>query len=697
MIMNRFRALIRLLSPLALCSVCVLSSSDASAVGTREFRLDSLDELTGGDMTGTAVDSRGQIRAGLLLGSLPISDATASWCSLVLADGSVLVGTGNNGKVFKVQQGKVTEYAATGQMAVTSLSMDGNGAVLAGTIPNGKIFKLEAQGKATPLVDLPGVQHVWALSYDPKTKSVFAATGPDGKLFRIDQAGKAQVYYDSDESHLISLAIGGDGTVFAGSSGKAILYRIAAAGRATVMHDFAGDDVKAIAIGKDARMYVISNEHATPPEVPSHSSWSPNATQPAGPAKPMQLPRPGKGTLTRFSVDGRSEQMLFNSETHFQSLALGDDGAPYVGTGDKGQIFTVDDAHTSAMVADTDERQVGAMVMSGGKKFVVTSDPMVFREVRAIGGPDAVWTSKVLDAGLRARWGNMMWRAEGQLDFSTRTGNTDKPDTTWTDWTGAMGAPGSITSPPARYIQVRARFARDPKAVVREVAIPFITDNARAVITSIDSEMKGAPSRSSSSKKDEVPSSGDEPAKHNNIVKVSWKIDNPDSDKLRYRLWYRLEGSQTWRAALQPDQIHTDKDYEWDTSGLPEGTYRVKVEATDELVNPPSQVTRHELVSGTVTVDNTPPVFEQLTVAGKHLRGKVVDGVGPIARIDVSIDAQTKIWTPFHPQDGVFDEAVEEYDIDVTPLLPSGPGSHLVAIRVHDSAGNMVVRTAEVR
>ena len=76
------------------------------------------------------------------------------------------------------------------------------------------------------------------------------------------------------------------------------------------MYDFDGDDVKAIALGKDGRVYAIANEHQSPPEVPSHSSWSPNATQPAGPAKPMQLPRPGKGTLMRFGLDGDEPKTL---------------------------------------------------------------------------------------------------------------------------------------------------------------------------------------------------------------------------------------------------------------------------------------------------------------------------------------------------------------------------------------------------
>jgi hypothetical protein len=243
-------------------------------------------------------------------------------------------------------------------------------------------------------------------------------------------------------------------------------------------------------------------------------------------------------------------------------------------------------------------------------------------------------------------------------------------------------------------VQVRARFARDPKAVLREVVIPFVTDNARAVVTAVDAERKGA--TSSSGKKDEVPASGDEPSKHTSIIKISAKVDNPDNDKLRYRVSYRFETpGSAWRPAMLPDDIHTDKDYEWETAGLPEGHYRVLVEATDELVNPPALVRRHALESGTVIVDNTPPVFQDLAVNGRRVRGKVLDAVGPIVRIDVSVDPHTKLWIPFRPQDGVFDEPVEEIDIDLGPVL--APGAHLVAVRAFDAAANLVVRTVEVK
>ncbi len=678
----------------AFCVSCALTFAvhqNASAVGTRTFRLDTLEDLSGGELEGTSVDSLGRIRAGLLLGKQSLPGATSVWASIELKDGSILLGTGNGGKVFRVAAGQVTEYANTGELAVTSFAIDARGTVLAGTIPNGKVLRLDGPGKFTKVIDLPNAEHIWALAYDAKTKSVFAGTGPEGKLYRIDEADKAQVHFDSDEAHILSLAVAKDGIVYAGSSGSALLYRLTAPGRASVVYDFAGDDVKALAFGPDGRLYAISNEHTTPPTVPKRGRSA--ATEAADPVKPANLPKPGKGTLTRFELDGRPEQLYYNKDTHFQSLAIGTDGLPYVGTADKGEIYAIDDAHTSMLMADTQERQVGAMVLSGGRKFVATSDPATYREVRGVGGPDSIWTSKVLDSGLRARYGRLDWQASGPIEFSTRTGSTEKPDGSWSDWSAPLANPGDITSPGARYLQVRARFAPKPDTIVRRVDVAFVTDNVRAVVTSVKTVRKGESAPDASK---DIPSSGDEPPKHNSIIKVSWKVDNPDNDELRYRVYYRTVSSGTWRTALSSDEVLTKLEFEWETAGLPEGIYRVLLEASDELANPPAFSKRHALESPSIIVDNTPPLFQKIAVEGRRVQGAVVDGVGPIARFDVSIDPKAKLWIPFFPKDGVFDERSEDFDWDLAPVV-GAKGSHLVAIRAFDAAGNSVVRTIEVR
>ena len=105
-------------------------------------------------------------------------------------------------------------------------------------------------------------------------------------------------------------------------------------------------------------------------------------------------------------------------------------------------------------------------------------------------------------------------------------------------------------------------------------------------------------------------------------------------------------------------------------------------------------MTHHALESGPVRVDNTPPVFKTLAVNARRLRAEVVDGIGPIARVEVAIDGRLE-WRPLLPVDGIFDTADETIDADITSLIPPGPGPHVVAVRAFDAAGNAVVREVE--
>ena len=691
--MIRYRSSSRLtpsrLAAAGLLAAAALAAPHAGAVGTRTFTLETIEDLKGGDLTGVAIDSNGNVYAGLNLGKTPIPDASSVWSAVVLPDGAALLGTGGEGKIYRAANGQVTVAATTGQMAVSALAEAWNGDVIAGTFPEGKLYRLPG-GKATGaqaqvFAELPGAEDIWGLAYDAKSKALYAATGPEGKLFRIDAAGKAQVYFDSDEPHLMSVAVGEDGAVYTGSNGKGLLYKLTGPGRASVLHDFDADDVKAIVVAPAAKggaVYAIANKYNEPFAPPKRTKTGPPAPQ------PNRTPKPGKGTLMRFSGSGVAEKLLSDDETHYVSLGLGDDGAPYVGTGVEGRLYTVSENRVERLVADTEERQVGAFFLGGKRRFVATTDPAVLHEVRGVGGTDAVWTSKVLDAGLRATFGRLTWRSQGQLQMETRSGNTEAPDATWSPWSAGLGAPGDVQSPPGRFVQIRARWSRDPSAVLREVSLAFVTDNARAVVTSI-----AAKNQSKGTKAGLQPSGGEAP-KPSSSAQITWKVDNPDQDELRYRLWYRMEGQKPWRSLLKAGEKVTRTEYSWDTTAMPEGEYRILVEATDELANPPERVQKHSLESGVVLVDNTPPVFRSLTLQGRRQRGEVADGLGPIGRIEVSI-AGSDEWRPLFPGDGVFDEAVEAVDADIGGVVPAG--SHLVAVRVYDGSGNVVTRDIEAR
>ncbi len=685
-----------LTAAVAVVASALTLGAPARAVGTRVFDIDTLEEFSGGELEGVSVGSDGVVRAGFKLGDVRLDKATTIFAALPRPDGSVLLGTSPGGKVFQVAGDQVKELADTQSTGVTSLVEDGRGNVYAATFPDGKIFKVSA-GKAELFTTLPDSTYVWALAFDKTKTNLYAAVGLEqGRVFRVNLSGQAEVMFRSDEPHLVSLAVAPNGDVLAGSSGKGLLYRITGPGRATVLYDFPGEEVKAIVASADGAIWAIANEYADPPDVPRRSASA--LRQPAGPAQVTTRPKPGKGQLWRFDPQGRPEKMMSHSEFHYMSLALDDAGVPYVGTGAEGRVYTVDDAHVVTLVADTDERQVTALSLAGMAKgqarptgngaFIASSDGAAFHRILGKGGADAVWTSKVFDMGGRAHFGALSFRATAALEVSTRTGNTQPPDTTWSTWSNAMTTSGPVSSPAARFVQMRARFTK-PDAELQEIIFPFVTDNLRPVVTAVEAQSKSTLRET----KEGLAASGGEGPKHDSIVHVTWKTDNPDQDALRYRLSYRRE-SEPWRDMLRTDEVVTKSEYDWETATLPEGKYRIRVEASDEAANPPDQALKHALETSSVLVDNTPPVFANLSIQGKRLKARVVDGVGPITRVDVSIDGHGKDeWRPLAPSGptpGVFDSADETFDTDISTVIPAG--AHIVAVRAFDASGNYVVR-----
>jgi hypothetical protein len=221
--------------------------------------------------------------------------------------------------------------------------------------------------------------------------------------------------------------------------------------------------------------------------------------------------------------------------------------------------------------------------------------------------------------------------------------------------------------------------------------VAFATENLRAVVTEIDAHDRSSATRET---KEGIVASGGPPPKHESVVHLAWKVENPDSDELRYRVAFRLEGHARWLDATRPEDVLTKPELDWDTAALPEGSYRVRVDASDEIANPASDVTHHALESAPVLVDNTPPVFRTIALTGRRLKAEVVDGVGPIARVEVAVDGRLD-WHPLAPVDGLYDTAAEAIDADISVFLPPTPGPHVVAVRAFDAAGNAALRDLE--
>jgi outer membrane protein assembly factor BamB len=240
-----------------------LTTAASHAISTRQFVLDSATVLSEGKLEGTAVLSSGAVVPSVGTRRLGLENVAVARSLLVRPDGSAYVGTGNDGKIWKLTGDKASVFCETGEMLVTSMLMAPDGTLYAGTLPKAKVFAIDKQGKAKLFVQPKDAEHVWALAYDDKKKTLFVATGPKGELFAVDAQGKADVLYRSATTHIMSLSRASDGRLYAGTSDDALLVRVEGPSRAEVVYDFEGNEVTALSV-LDGRVAVAANQFQKP-------------------------------------------------------------------------------------------------------------------------------------------------------------------------------------------------------------------------------------------------------------------------------------------------------------------------------------------------------------------------------------------------------------------------------------------------
>ncbi|MEM9192398.1 MAG: hypothetical protein AAGF12_24700 [Myxococcota bacterium] len=649
----------------------VAIQGSADAISTRSFVLDDAASLAAGELDGTAVHSNGSVTAGAAVRRIPFDEVPVAWCFARGRNGTAYIGTGSDGKIYRLAGDALTEFAETGQLVVTAIAVADDGTVFAGTLPEGRIYRIDPQGQVSELVQPDGAEHIWSLVWDEARNRLFAATGSDGKVFAIDRQGRAEVYWDSDAGHVMALALDPEGVLYAGTDGDALVVRIRAPGRAEVVYDFPGNEITALAV-RDGVLAVAANEFPAPPPT---SSKATKAT--------TRRPNPGKGRLFRVEADGRTRRIYRNDNGHFTSVQIADDGTVYAGSGKDGRVYRVAPDETSSTWIDVDERQVLGIDLVGNDPMFITGDAAAVYRVVGDRSEASVWTSKALDARFLARFGNLNWRGEGGITFQTRSGNREAPDDTWSEWSQPMNSPGPVRSPAGRFLQIRARFPADGTGTIRAVTAYYLPQNQRARVHSVGF----APAKAKNKNKNK--GSGTGLPSPSSRYKLSWKVQNDDEDRLRYRLRYREEGQSVWRDMLRESEILTKNQHTWETSAVPDGYYVVEVAASDELENPAGRAEISNAQSEPLLIDNHAPRIEGLQVRGTVVSGRAIDGLGPISRLEFAVDGGE--WQLFFPQDDLFDSPEERFEVDVGPLEP---GSHIVAVRAYDAGGNPV--TGEV-
>ncbi len=672
------------------------------------------------------------------------SEQPVIWSAVPAPDGAIYAATGHRGRIYRIDPaGKSQLIWTADRPEVFALALDKSGALYAATSPDGKIFRIE-NGKATEYFD-PKSKYIWTLALAPDGV-LFAGTA-DGKIFRITAPGKGEEYYATGQGNVTGLILDPKGNLLAGTEPNGILYRVTAKDKAFALYDSSLPEIRALALNSDGSIFAVGLGGALAKKIQATQQTnqtgqtetsgatttitvtadaggdikpaSPEAPKTQQPAAPVVAATPAavdlstveKSALYRINPDNTVDTLWSSKEENIYDILPAPDGQIYFGTDQNGRIYRFGLAdHKLTLVAQTNESEVVRLISSKGASGALLAATANMGRIYRLGAPapKGTYESPVFDAGGTARWGKLKWQGEKAL-LRTRSGNSLRPDATWSDWSEPLrdntGSP--IPSPNARYLQFNAEL-NGPGALLDNVSAAYLPQNNPPAVRSITvltqavaTQAKAAAAQSTNTASAAtvpysitVTDSGD-PAPvastgtptqtlsraASQQLTISWQADDPDSDKLVYDVDFRGDapGEREWKSLKK--NLH-DNSLTLDGDALADGRYLFRVTASDREANPAGSARDADLVSSPVLIDNTPPAIRVRTATRAGIEFEAQDAASALKRAEWSVDAGP--WTPLAPTDGILDSWTEAFKF--TPTVPAG--EHILVIRVVDSGNN---------
>lgn len=703
-----------------------------------------------GDVEDLSIDSDGRVFLGPSTTLVAETAAPFIWTVVAGPDGTLWAGTGNEGKVLKVgKDGKAATFFDAAELEVHAIALGPNGSLYVATSPDGKIYHVAADGTSKVLFD-PEDKYIWALAVD-SAGNVFAATGDRGVVYKITPAGQGTRFYKTSATNVVALAFTKSGDLLAGTESPGRIFRIDPGGKAFVLLDSPFKEVHSLRVADDGTLYAAAMSatassaedrslERTSVETPRTAAPTPSAEVTSisvidTPAPPSTTPivsavsrRSNRGAIYRIKPDGIWDTFWESGEDSPFDMLVDADGSVLVGTGPEGKLFRLaGDPTRATLLSRATARQITALLRDPAGRIVgATSNPGKLFALSTSAARRGTYESDVRDAGTVATWGVIRWRASarpGQVQVFTRSGNTATPDETWSAWSKAYAAAEGeqVLSPNARYLQWRLVLAAEgaPSPVLTSVTTAYLPRNLRPEVASItihppgvvfqrpfstgDMEIAGFEDNTSDGRPpaqtQNAPGAPPPPAPplgrriyQKGLQTIVWKAEDDNGDRLQYDVSYRREGETAWKVLKR---ALWDAIFVWDTTSVPDGTYLLRITASDAPSNAPATALTGEMESVSFDIDNTPPRIETQPAARNGGRSSIAftvrDDQSAVQRVEYSLDASR--WRIVYPKDGIPDSRREEFEV----LIDEAEAGRSVIIRATDAMSNVATAVAALQ
>ncbi|MFN7957418.1 MAG: hypothetical protein U0P46_03700 [Holophagaceae bacterium] len=635
----------------------------------------------GSETRGVRIGADGRLRLAPNLRRVGQLPEGVIWAAVPDGSGGAYLSAGTDGKLFHYVGGQMKPLGQVKGGIVFAMTRLGQDLIVAPT-GEGKLMRVTPGGDVKPFADIDA-RIVWALATEGDAVIVAGGAEKGALLVQAREGSSRRLAELADETAFTALTSDGQGGWYLGSHGRGLVLRYSRQGdRLETLMDTPFDEVRALALA-DGQLYIGADNGLTPKFSTGQLERREGYLQ----ADALVTAR---SAVLRLDRDRVPETLWQSAQSQVYALTAWK-GQLLVGTGNRSRIFSLPlgkarDTDPFAVVQELGTAQATAFLPSGGDLLVVGSNPAELHLLSEAQATEGTLESRILKGAPLADWGRAYLDADlptgTNVELQFRTGSTETPDATWSPWTPPLRSGERPALPPARFAQFRLRLSSTrggATPTVETVNLFWAHRNLAPVWEGVEIMPPGlvitrtAPpddigiERVPLETQKLIPALGYMGAEKRSFRRggqsFQFRVNDPNGDTLQFAI--RLVPERGGPMLLE--KAWKEKFFSFDTLPVPDGRYRLEVSATDAPSAPFNAALASTWRTAPFTVDHTPPAIAELSavVEGDGVRVRFLARDETSVLKEAAISADGERWLQVVPEDRVFDQKEERFDVVV--------------------------------
>jgi len=636
----------------------------------------------GSETRGVRIGADGRLRLAPSLRRVGQLPEGVIWAAVPDGAGGAFLSAGTEGKLFHYTGGQMKPLGQVKGGIVFALARLGTDLLVAPT-GEGKLLRVTPSGEVKLFAEIDA-RIVWALAVEGD--AVIAAGGAEkGAVLVIAREGSSRRLAElGDETAFTALLADGQGGWYLGSHGRGLVLRYNKLGdRLETLLDTPFEEVRALALA-DGQLYIGADNGLTP-------KFSTGLLERREGYLQADTSTATRSAVIRLDRDRVPELLWQSAQSQVYALTVWK-GQLLVGTGNRSRLFALPlgkarDTDPFAVVQELGTAQATGFLPTGGDLLVVGSNPAELHLLSEAQATEGTLESRILKGAPIADWGRAYLDAETPtgtgVELQFRTGSTETPDATWTPWSPPLRSGERPVLPPARFAQFRLRLSSTrggSTPIVETVSVHWAHRNLAPVWEGVDLMPPGLVITRTAPAEDIgiervpldtqklIPALGYLGAEKRSFRRGSqsfvFRVNDPNGDTLQFAI--RLVPDKG--SPILIEKAWKEKFFSFDTLPVPDGRYRLEVTASDAPTAAFNTVLTSTWRTAPFFVDHTPPVISELSAVaeGEGVRVKFLARDETSILKEAAISADGDRWLQIAPEDRVFDQKEERFDV----LLP---------------------------